>query len=145
MVNVNFIGRLGADAELRTSKGGKQYVAMRVATDEFKNGEKGTAWINVTYHGDRAIKMHEYLKKGSAVSVMGSETVGTYQNKNGETQVSRDVLADRVDFLNLGKSGDGQANETSTDTGTFKPKEQEAEMATAAAASTSDGADDLPF
>ena len=145
MVNVNFIGRLGADAELRTSKGGKQYVAMRVATDEFRNGEKGTAWINVTYHGDRAIKMHEYLKKGSAVSVMGSETVGTYQNKNGETQVSRDVLADRVDFLNLGKSGDGQANETSTDTGTFKPKEQEAEMATAAAASTSDGADDLPF
>ena len=145
MVNVNFIGRLGADAELRTSKGGKQYVAMRVATDEFKNGEKGTAWINVTYHGDRAIKMHDYLKKGSAVSVMGSETVGTYQNKNGETQVSRDVLADRVDFVNLGKSGDGQASETSTDTGTFKPKEQEAEMATAAAASTSDGADDLPF
>ena len=145
MVNVNFIGRLGEDAELRTSKGGKQYVAMRVATDEFKNGEKGTAWINVTYHGDRAIKMHEYLKKGSAVSVMGSETVGTYQNKNGETQVSRDVLADRVDFLNLGKSGDGQTNETSTDTGTFKPKEQEAEMATAAAASASDGADDLPF
>ena len=145
MVNVNFIGRLGADAELRTSKGGKQYVAMRVATDEVKNGEKGTAWINVTYHGDRAIKMHEYLKKGSAVSVMGSETVGTYQNKNGETQVSRDVLADRVDFLNLGKSGDGQTNETSTDTGTFKPKEQEAEMATAAAASASDGADDLPF
>ncbi len=109
------------------------------------NGEKGTAWINVTYHGDRAVKMHEYLKKGSAVSVMGSETVGTYQNKNGETQVSRDVLADRVDFLNLGKSGDGQTNETSTDTGTFKPKEQEAEMATAAAASASDGADDLPF
>ena len=145
MVNVNFIGRLGADAELRTSKGGKQYVAMRVATDEFRNGEKGTAWINVTYHGDRAIKMHDYLKKGSAVSVMGSETVGTYQNKNGETQVSRDVLADRVDFVNLGKSGDGQASETSTDTGTFKPKEQEAEMATAAAASTSDGADDLPF
>lgn len=145
MVNVNFIGRLGADAELRTSKGGKQYVAMRVATDEFKNGEKGTAWINVTYHGDRAVKMHEYLKKGSAVSVMGSETVGTYQNKNGETQVSRDVLADRVDFLNLGKSGDGQTNEASTDTGTFKPKEQEAEMVTAAAASASDGADDLPF
>ena len=145
MVNVNFIGRLGADAELRTSKGGKQYVAMRVATDEFRNGEKGTAWINVTYHGDRAIKMHDYLKKGSAVSVMGSETVGTYQNKNGETQVSRDVLADRVDFVNLGKSGDGQASEASTDTGTFKPKEQEAEMATAAAASTSDGADDLPY
>lgn len=143
MVNVNFNGRLGADAELRTAKSGKQYVAMRVATDEFKNGEKGTTWINVTYHGDRAIKMHEYLKKGSAVSVIGSETVGTYQNKNGETQVSRDVLADRVDFVGLSKSGETQSNDAATDTGTFKPKAQEAEMATATAATNA--ADDLPF
>jgi len=141
MINVNFNGRLGADAEVRTSKGGKQYVSMRVATDEFKNGEKSTAWLNVTYHNERAIKMQPFLKKGSAISVIGSETVGTYQDKNGETQVSRDVLADRVDFLGLGGSGSTQSNETVTDTGKFK-KTEEAEMATATA-STSD--DDLPF
>jgi single-strand DNA-binding protein len=141
MVNINFNGRLGADAEVRTSKSGKQYVSMRVATDEFKNGEKGTAWLNVTYHSDRAIKMQPFLKKGSAISVIGSETVGTYQDKNGDTQISRDVLADRVDFLGLGGSGTTQSNETVTDTGKFK-KTEEAEMATATA-STSD--DDLPF
>lgn len=142
MVNINFNGRLGADAELKTSKNGKQFVSMRVATDEFRNGERGTAWMNVTYTGDRAVKMHEYLKKGNAVSVIGVETVGTYQNKNGETMVSRDVLADRVDFLGLGKSGDTQSNDTVTDTGKFEPKTDTAEMATATA-STSD--DDLPF
>jgi len=142
MINVNFNGRLGADAEVKTSKNGKQYVSMRVATDEFRNGEKGTAWINVTYHGDRAIKMQEYLKKGNAVSVIGVETVSTYQNKNGETMVSRDVLADRVDFVNLGGSGSTQSNETVTETGKFKPKDEASEMATATAA-TSD--DDLPF
>lgn len=145
MINVNFNGRLGADAEVKTSaKSGKQYVAMRVATDEFRNGEKGTAWMNVTYHGDRAIKMQEYLKKGNAVTVMGVETVSTYQNKNGETMVSRDVLADRVEFVNLGKSGDTQSNDAVIETGKFQPKEKtnEAEMATATAA-TSD--DDLPF
>jgi single-strand DNA-binding protein len=141
MVNINFNGRLGADAELRTSKSGKQYVSMRVATDEFRNGEKSTAWLNVTYHGDRAIKIQPFLKKGSAVNVIGSETVGTYQDKNGETQISRDVLADRVDFLGLGGSGSTQSNETVTDTGKFK-KTDETEMATATA-STSD--DDLPF
>ena len=141
MVNINFNGRLGADSEVRTSKSGKQYVSMRVATDEFRNGEKSTAWLNVTYHSDRAIKMQPFLKKGSAVSVIGSETVGTYQDKNGETQISRDVLADRVDFLGLGGSGSTQSNETVTDTGKFK-KNDEAEMATATA-STSD--DDLPF
>jgi single-strand DNA-binding protein len=143
MINVNFNGRLGADAEVRTSKGGKQYVSMRVATDEFKNGEKSTAWLNVTYHSDRAIKMQPFLKKGSAISVIGSETVGTYQDKNGETQVSRDVLADRVDFIGLGSSANTQSNDAVTETGKFKKTEKtdEAEMATATASTD----DDLPF
>ena len=146
MVNVNFNGRLGADSEIKTSKGGKEYVAMRVATDEFKNNEKATAWINVTYHSERAIKMQPYLKKGSAVSVIGVETVGTYQDKNGETQISRDVLADRVDFLGLGKSGDTQSDSAVTDTGKLKKqaKADKAELATATAAATSSD-DDLPF
>ena len=143
MINVNFMGRLGADAELKTSKGGKQFVSMRIATDEFKNGEKGTAWINVSYYAEKGTKMLEFLKKGSAVSVLGVETVGTYQSKNGETLVSRDVIADRVDFVNLGKSGDTQSSETVADTGTFKKKTNEAETVAATAASSSE--DDLPF
>lgn len=143
MINVNFMGRLGADAELKTSKGGKQFVSMRIATDEFKNGERGTTWINVSYYAEKGTKMLEFLKKGSAVSVIGVETVGTYQSKNGETMVSRDVIADRVDFVNLGKSGDTQSNETVADTGTFKKKANEAETVAATAASSSE--DDLPF
>ena len=143
MINVNFMGRLGADAELKTSKGGKQFVSMRIATDEFKNGERGTAWINVSYYAEKGTKMLEFLKKGSAVSVLGVETVGTYQSKNGETMVSRDVIADRVDFVNLGKSGDTQSSETVADTGTFKKKANEAETVAVTAASSSE--DDLPF
>ena len=143
MINVNFMGRLGADAELKTSKGGKQFVSMRIATDEFKNGERGTTWINVSYYAEKGTKMLEFLKKGSAVSVLGVETVGTYQSKTGETMVSRDVIADRVDFVNLGKSGDTQSSETVADTGTFKKKANEAETVAATAASSSE--DDLPF
>lgn len=143
MINVNFMGRLGADAELKTSKGGKQFVSMRIATDEFKNGERGTTWINVSYYAEKGTKMLEFLKKGSAVSVLGVETVGTYQSKNGETMVSRDVIADRVDFVNLGKSGDTQSSETVADTGTFKKKANEAETVATTAASSSE--DDLPF
>ena len=143
MINFNFMGRLGADAELKTSKGGKQFVSMRIATDEFKNGERGTTWINVSYYAEKGTKMLEFLKKGSAVSVLGVETVGTYQSKNGETMVSRDVIADRVDFVNLGKSGDTQSSETVADTGTFKKKANEAETVAATAVSSSE--DDLPF
>ena len=143
MVNINFIGRLGADAELKTAKSGRQYVSMRVATDEFKKGEKSTSWLNVTYTGDRAIKMHEYLKKGSAIVVMGVETIDTYQStKTGETMFSRDVIADRVDFVGLGKSGDTQSNEATADT-VAPTKDNAKEMATVAASTTAE--DDLPF
>ena len=140
MVNVNFIGRLGADSEVKTSNNGKQFVTFRVATDEFIKGEKSTAWLNVTYIGDRAVKMSEYLKKGHAVSVIGVETVRPYQTNNGETAFSRDILADRVDFVNLGQSKD--ANDGAASDKTDTPQKSN-DMAVAAAATSSD--DDLPF
>jgi single-strand DNA-binding protein len=93
------------------------------------------------WSGDRAVKMQEHMKKGSAVSVHGTLRTSIFKNKNGESAVSVDILADRVDFVNLGKSGDTQTNEAVTETGTFKPKAQEAEVAAASAASD----DDLPF
>lgn len=143
---IHVIGRLGADSELRTAKSGRQYLSMRLATDEFTNGEKTTSWFNVTYTNERAVKMQEYLKKGRHISVIGSETVRTYQTKTGETAFSRDILADRIDFVNSGSSNQNQNGEESIgDTGKFEPTEKtdNVEMATATA-SVSD-VDDLPF
>jgi single-strand DNA-binding protein len=86
--------------------------------------------------------MQEHMKKGSAVSVHGTLRTSLFTNKNGEQSISTDLFVDRVDFVNLGKSGDTQTNEAVTDTGTFKPKAQAEEVAVASAASD---ADDLPF
>ena len=142
MLYTQLIGRLGADAELRTSTKGNQFVSMRVASNDFFNGENVTTWVTVMWSGDRAVKMQEHMKKGSAVSVHGTLRTSLFTNKNGEQSISTDLFADRVDFVNLGKSGDTQTNETVTDTGTFKPKAQAEEVAVASAASD---ADDLPF
>jgi single-strand DNA-binding protein len=142
MIYCELIGRLGADAELRTSTKGTQFVSMRVASNDFFNGETVTTWVTVMWSGDRAVKMQEHMKKGSAVSVHGTLRTSLFTNKNGEQAISTDLFADRVDFVNLGKSGDTQTNEAVTDTGTFKPKAQAEEVAVASAASD---ADDLPF
>ena len=142
MLYTQLIGRLGADAELRTSSKGNQFVSMRVASNDFFNGENVTTWVTVMWSGDRAVKMQEHMKKGSAVSVHGTLRTSLFTNKNGEQSISTDLFADRVDFVNLGKSGDTQTNEAVTDTGTFKPKAQSEEVAVASAASD---ADDLPF
>lgn len=144
MLNVNFSGRLGADSELKTTKGGTQYLHMRVATDDYVNGETVTYWVNVSWFGDRAIKLQEFMKKGSLVNVMGSLRPSIYQTKNGESAISNDVTADRIEFIRTSKQGDGQSESTTTDTGTFKPKADAAEVAVATAAATSSD-DDLPF
>ena len=142
MIYCELIGRLGADAELRTSAKGNQFVSMRVASNDFVGGENVTTWVTVMWSGDRAVKMQEHMKKGSAVSVHGTLRTSLFTNKNGEQSISTDLFADRVDFVSLGKSGDTQANEAVTETGTFKPKAKAEEVAVASAASD---ADDLPF
>lgn len=104
-VNVNIVGRLGKDAEVISGQRG-QFLSFSLATDEFKNGERGTAWLQVNYNN---IKMAEWLKKGKMVTVIGTETVRTYQDRNGQTQVGRDVNAVSVEFVNIG-SGQTQSD-----------------------------------
>ena len=152
MVNIFFNGRLGADAEIKTSASGNKYVHMRIATDDYVKGERTTVWFNVVYHGDRALKVAEYLKKGSLVLISGIESVSTYQNKSGETAISRDVIANRVDFVQTQKSEEQQNSQTATNaeavsTGTFTPKAKgekpKAEPQVVTTSSTE--LDDLPF
>jgi len=146
MINVEFIGRLGADSEIRETKNGKKMVSFRVATDDFNGGERTTTWVNVMWTSDRAIKMQEYLKKGSHVDVRGVLRTSLYKTKAGESAISHDVFADRVDFVSSG-SGTTQVSEAATTTGADfgKLKKQDEQAAVAAAGAASDTADDLPF
>ena len=70
MVNVNFVGRLGGDSEIKESNG-KQFIVMRVAVDDynFSTKEKTTQWINVklmpqqnTEGNDQANSMAQSMK-----------------------------------------------------------------------------------
>ena len=150
MLKVSFIGRLGADAEVKTSQSGNQFLTMNVAVDNYHKGERNTIWVRVATLGDRNVKMKDYLTKGKLVDVNGVLQVSTYVNKNGETAISYDVNADRIDFVNVGGSGSTQTNETvaesAQDTGTFKPQQTAApQPSVAVAASESNDVDDLPF
>lgn len=154
-VKAQFIGRLGADAEVKTSKNGSQFLSMRVATDEFNNGVKGTAWLTVMYPGERAMKMKEWLTKGKLVSVFGTERVSLYDNRNGEKVISRDVMADCVDFVSVGGKQEGQQETTaqpvSESVTPFKKPDEPFDavpvspMATFPPTTPSDDIDDLPF
>jgi single-strand DNA-binding protein len=147
MFFTNFLARLGADAEVKTSQNNNQFVSLRVAKNYY-DGEKKTAWVNVTLFGERAIKMKEYLKKGSAIMLYGEITPTLGKNKAGESAIFFDMTADRFEFPNVGNSGGTQSDEATSDAnfGKFKKNEEAAAAAPAPAGTTAaDPADDLPF
>ena len=144
MVNVNIIGRLGADAELINGKNGP-FLSFRMAVDDRKrNGdktEKITSWFRVTLNGDRSSKLVEYLTKGKLVNVIGTESVGIYNSKDGTPQVSREISANNIEFVSVGSgstASDSSTAEVTTGKLAEKPK---VEVAT----TTNDPEDDLPF
>lgn len=119
-MDVHFIGRLGADAENKTSQNGNQFTTMRVATDDFNRGETKTLWVNVAIITDKL--GNRKMTKGSLVEVFGVEHLSTYQTKNGETAISIDVSADRIEYVRTSNPNSGTTVDVkaTTDTGKFE-------------------------
>ena len=97
------IGRLGTHPDVRTSKAGKAWCSLSLATDRVrKEGEEWkteTDWHQVRVFGKDAERCEQMLRSGSLVSVEGSMTYDKWEDDEGKKRVSARVLADRVGFL----------------------------------------------
>lgn len=145
-VKVNFIGRLGANAELVTSQQ-TPFISLRTAVNDRVNHEDVTIWMSVTADYDRFKNMMQYLKQGTLVSITGTERCSTYNAKNGTVGIDRKVIADSIEFVRIGRKNDSNQNESSNaemTTGGLSSSVQPA-MAAAAAAPSMTADDDLPF
>lgn len=83
MFKVEFIGNLGADAEIKESNGSK-FVTMRIAlTDKWttESGEKreSTTWADVTMSNTES-KVIPYLKSGVKIFVRGNGSLRLYSS-----------------------------------------------------------------
>ena len=142
-VKVNFIGRLGANAELVTSQQ-TPFISLRTAVNDRVNHEDVTIWMSVTADYDRFKNMIQYLKQGTLVSITGTERCSTYNAKNGTVGIDRKVIADSIEFVRIGRKNDSNQNETSNEEMTTGVLSSSAQSAMAAVPSmTAD--DDLPF
>lgn len=121
MINTFFVGRLGADAEVKTSKNGNNFVTFRVAVDDFNNGAKSTTWVSVTDFTANAVTRAQYLKKGSCVEVSGTLTTRIYTTRDNTYQVGVDVMANSVNFVRVGGQNENSETVTTTDSATAKP------------------------
>jgi single-strand DNA-binding protein len=96
-------GRLGRDAEIKTTQGGTTVCKFSVATDQRRNGEKVTTWFDVSIFGKRGEALAKYLTKGTTVCVVGDLDARLYQTKEGATKLALGVVASEVTLLGGGE------------------------------------------
>lgn len=81
MQTITIAGRIGRDAELRTTQGGDAVCGFTVAVDTRQGRDKITNWWRVSLWGKRGEALAQYLTKGASVTVMGEFSLGEYDGK----------------------------------------------------------------
>ena len=105
MNSVVIIGRLTRDPEIRYAASTQMAVAtftVAINRPRKKGEEQEADFPRVTVFGKQAENCEKYLAKGRLVGVQGRIQTGSYQNKDGFTVYTTDVIADRVEFLEWG-------------------------------------------
>lgn len=114
MIIVEIAGRLGKDAETRFTPSGQKVTTLTVATNVRKSGKEETVWWRVTIWGERFDKLMPYLKKGSAIIVVGEMgKPDIWTDKEGRPQVSLELTAEIIRFNPFGSSEKGSQEQGS--------------------------------
>ena len=96
-IQAAFTGKVGRDAELKTSKHGKPWLSFSVAVDE--TSEEATTWVRVAVFGELATRLHPELKKGTEVYCEGRLKLESWTGKDGRERTGLSVAAAKVEVL----------------------------------------------
>ena len=107
MAGVNkviLIGNLGKDPEVRYLDNGVAVANFSLATTEnYKNKEgervSQTEWHNIVLWRGLAEVAEKWLKKGSSVYVEGKIRTRKWEDKDGNTRYSTEILGDNMTML----------------------------------------------
>ncbi len=94
MLQIEVIGNLGGDAEIKEFNG-KKYVSMNVAHSERYKGTDNTVWVSCLWYGDGG-GLFQYLKKGVKVFMRGHLIPKAYNDKHGNAQIGLNMYANEV-------------------------------------------------
>jgi len=90
-----FVGRLGSDAELRTSAGGKPWLKFSAVVGSGDSAQ----WVQVAAFGSQAEDLAGTLKKGDRAYVEGRLTLSEWTDRAGNQHAGLNVAAWRVEKL----------------------------------------------
>lgn len=112
---VILLGHLGADPEVRYSANGLAVANIRVATTASRKDpqtgqwQEEAEWHRVVFFGKLAETANQYLRKGKQVYIEGRLKTNKWQDKEGNTRYSTDIIADEMVMLG-GRSDQEIAN-----------------------------------
>ena len=140
---VILIGNLGKDPDVRHLENGAAVANFPIATSENykdrKTGEKvsQTEWHNIVVWRGLADITERYLKKGDKVYIEGKLRTRSWQDQDGNTKYTTEVIADNLTML--GKSSDNSTTPQSqpVEATSGPPKNEDF--------SGPDDSEDLPF
>lgn len=111
---VILIGNLGKDPEVRHLENGAVVANFSLATSEVytdrATGEKkeNTDWHDIVVWRGLAEVAEKYLKKGYKVYIEGKLKKRSWQDKEGNTRYTTEIVADEMTILSRPEGGDRQ-------------------------------------
>lgn len=114
MNNVSLLGRLTKDVELRYSQSGTAVANFTLAVNrQFKNqnGEREADFIRTLAFGKTAEIIAQYVKKGQQLAVEGRIQTGSYENNEGKTVFTTDVVVNQFTFISDGNRSENNSQQ----------------------------------
>jgi len=110
VVNLNkifLVGNLTRDPELRYTPQGTAVATLRLAAnrsfkDKAGQTQRDTCFVNVVVWSQMAEVCNQYLQKGRQVFIEGRLQSRSWQNSEGKTRSTLEVVASRVQFMPQG-------------------------------------------
>ena len=95
----NFIGRLGADVEMRYTADGSAIANFRIAVGWKSKDKEGTEWVRIVAFGRLAEVCGEYLHKGKQVFISGGLRTRKWQGSDGQDHYTTEIVAREMKLL----------------------------------------------
>ncbi len=141
---VILVGNVGKDPEVRSSASGTQFANFSLATSEsWKDKETGekqerTEWHNIVVIQSRERGLvdivQQYVKKGMKLYIEGKIQTRKWEDKEGNTRYSTEIVANTIQMLTY---ADDKADRAAPARAAAKPAAKPAE--------TEEFDDDIPF
>lgn len=142
---VILIGNLGKDPEVRRLESGSVVANFPLATSESytdkSSGERreSTDWHDIVVWRGLAEVVEKYVRKGMKVYVEGRLKKRSWQDKDGQTRYTTEVLCDNLTILSKPENTEKPTNQPNYSNEGVPPKPDRLDDL------LSDDADNLPF